>query len=199
MSYIHTGENVFYCQNCGYKCSQTNFLKRHMHYHTGEKILSCSECDQKCKKSCSKCDYLPSVISNDKNIKCLNKCDINFRKQILYCPNCGYKFTQFFCLKRHMLHHTGENISACTECDYKNRYSCHKCDFLPSLNVHDKNIKYHMKSHTQENRKYKSKKKGYKEHTQKGLLKNICFIVILTLLCYTFVISISAQFSNISL
>ena len=129
MSYIHTGENICHCPNCGYKCSKTNFSKRHMHHHTGEKILSCSECDHKCNKSCSKCDYLPNVFYNDKDIKYLDKHHLHFKNQISYCPYCGYKSTQKYNLKRHMLHHTGENIPYCTECDYKNSYSCYKCDF----------------------------------------------------------------------
>ncbi|XP_064217639.1 zinc finger protein 679 [Aotus nancymaae] len=154
---IHTGENIYKCEECGrsFNCSST--LTKHKRIHTGEKPYRCAEC--------GKAFSWSSTLTKHKRIHTGEK---PYR-----CEECGKAFSRSSTLANHKRIHTGERPYKCEECGkafslsstltYHKRihtgekpYTCEECG--KAFNS-SSTLKKHKRIHTGE-KPYKCKECG---------------------------------------
>ena len=138
----HTGEKLYSCDFCDYKCKTSGNLKQHkQNKHTNDKPYRCELCDYKCKTkgqlknhsqnnhtgekfSCSKCS---KSFASKYNLKYHDR--VHSEKKPFSCQHCEKTFRRASHLKTHEKLHTGDKPFSCSKCSKS--FTC----------------KYYLKSH----------------------------------------------------
>ncbi|KAK0148349.1 Zinc finger protein 3 [Merluccius polli] len=125
---IHTGENLYHCQECGKTFSQSNTLKIHQRIHTGEKLYHCQQCGNTFTKSTDlkrhqrihtgekpyQCQQCGKTFTRSNTLKIHQH--IHTGEKPYQCQQCGNTFSDYRSLKIHQRIHTGEKPYHCQQC-----------------------------------------------------------------------------------
>ncbi len=171
-----SGDKLYTCDQCDYRCAKKSHLQRHRRKHTGEKPYKCDQCDYRC---AVKSNLLKHSVTHtgERPYKC-DLCDFRCklkhhlqRHQMRHkeqkphkCDQCDYRCTRKSNLKSHMMTHTGEKPYKCDQCDYrcvsKSNLTQHqishtgekpyKCDQCDNRFVFKSSLVHHQRSHRRE-------------------------------------------------
>ncbi|XP_048002764.1 zinc finger protein 665-like [Leguminivora glycinivorella] len=175
--YTKSGDKLFECNDCGYKCTRKSSLFTHRMIHTGEKPYRCKHCNYRTRQraslrthemrhthetafKCNHCEY--TSISRRNLIDHLRK---HTGDKPYRCKHCNYRTHRAARLSDHVKTHTEEKPFDCSVCGYKCKtkrilqlhqtthsdlkpFQCRFCEYKCRRKSY---LRFHEKKHTREN------------------------------------------------